>query len=406
MKITIYTSMMTGFIMSVIRAREPYFRFLIKQQWCSFFGIALDENDKHTSAQYVNDSLATFLTSSLNVELVHVILEAITKHTKSFVDPTVNHLNFKGATLAKDKSEFTIDTIMIKNPDKWKVAKLPDFLEQEFDTAATKHKGTIRLAKNSHGKLPSGKPEDPLLLKQMEAVDKTEEVLVINEDVKVTEYAPMAFAFLRRLDEIDHETVKASLNPVANRDSVFKAGESQGKSGSFFFFSHDKKFIIKTMTPSDFKTYNRLFDEYIQAVATRRHSLLARIYGIYKIEMEEVAPVHLILMGNTKKSNDANIVNIFDLKGSFVNREVVGKGLKNTATLKDINLLNLAKSNSSLLMFREEDRQELMENLERDIVMLRDKNIMDYSLLLAIEKNPEWRDPYALPGHSRTVASN
>lgn len=32
-----------------------------------------------------------------------------------------------------------------------------------------------------------------------------------------------------------------------NIDAVFKAGESQGKSGSFFFFSHDRKFIIKTM---------------------------------------------------------------------------------------------------------------------------------------------------------------
>lgn len=125
MKITIYTSMLTGFIMSIIRAREPYFRFLIRQQWCSFFGIDLDENDKQTSAQYVNDSLATFLTSSLNVELVHVILEAITKHTKSYVDPTHNHTNFKNETLHKEKSQFTIDTIMIKNPDKWKVAKLP-----------------------------------------------------------------------------------------------------------------------------------------------------------------------------------------------------------------------------------------------------------------------------------------
>jgi hypothetical protein len=31
-------------------------------------------------------------------------------------------------------------------------------------------------------------------------------------------------------------------------DMVFKAGEGAGRSGSFFFFSHDKKFIIKTMT--------------------------------------------------------------------------------------------------------------------------------------------------------------
>ena len=70
----------------------------------------------------------------------------------------------------------------------------------------------------------------------------------MNEDVKITEFAPDVFAYLRNLDQIDHEHIKESLSPDKNRDSVFKAGESQGKSGSFFFFSHDKNFIIKTMT--------------------------------------------------------------------------------------------------------------------------------------------------------------
>jgi hypothetical protein len=57
--------------------------------------------------------------------------------------------------------------------------------------------------------------------------------------------------------------------------------------------------------------------------------------------MEDIEPVSLILMGNTKKCEDKNIEHVFDLKGSLVNREVKGKNFKNTATLKDINLLNL-----------------------------------------------------------------
>lgn len=39
-----------------------------------------------------------------------------------------------------------------------------------------------------------------------------------------------------------------SLSPKYNLDMVFKAGEGAGRSGSFFFFSHDRKWIIKTMT--------------------------------------------------------------------------------------------------------------------------------------------------------------
>ena len=66
--------------------------------------------------------------------------------------------------------------------------------------------------------------------------------------------------------------------------------------------------------------------------------------------MEEVEPVHLVLMGNTKDAKDWNIVHIFDLKGSVINREVFGKDLKNTATLKDLNLKQ--KKNLNLLRFR------------------------------------------------------
>lgn len=140
------------------------------------------------------------------------------------------------------------------------------------------------------------------------------------------------------------------------------------------------------MTDSDLSAFKKLFKDYFKDVATRTNSLLARIYGIYTVKMEDVEPVHLILMGNTKKSNDKNIVNVFDLKGSFVNREVNTKNLKATATLKDINLLNLCKQ-KILLRFRDHDKREILDMLERDSEMLRRHNLMDYSLLFAIEKN-------------------
>jgi hypothetical protein len=38
-----------------------------------------------------------------------------------------------------------------------------------------------------------------------------------------------------------------SLDINKNREMIFKAGEGSGKSGSFFFFSKDNKFLIKTL---------------------------------------------------------------------------------------------------------------------------------------------------------------
>ena len=94
------------------------------------------------------------------------------------------------------------------------------------------------------------------LMKKAETI--VENKLVINEDIEVTEYAPDVFAFLRQKDGYDNDILRKSLDPEANKKMVFKAGESQGKSGSFFFFSADQRFIIKTMTDSDFDAFQRI----------------------------------------------------------------------------------------------------------------------------------------------------
>jgi hypothetical protein len=38
-----------------------------------------------------------------------------------------------------------------------------------------------------------------------------------------------------------------SLDVNKNRRKILNAGESAGKSGTFFFFTHDNKFIVKTL---------------------------------------------------------------------------------------------------------------------------------------------------------------
>ena len=70
-----------------------------------------------------------------------------------------------------------------------------------------------------------------------------------------------------------------------NVESIFKAGEGMGKSGSFFFFSHDDKFLIKSMTTSDFETFMKVFRAYFEHVSCFDESLLARIYGVYSVQM-------------------------------------------------------------------------------------------------------------------------
>jgi len=79
---------------------------------------------------------------------------------------------------------------------------------------------------------------------------------------------------------------------------VFKAKESAGKSGSFFFFSYDKQFLIKTMNDNEMEVFVEALPEYFEHLKNNPDSLLARIYGIFTVLMEDLTPVHILLMAN------------------------------------------------------------------------------------------------------------
>ena len=76
------------------------------------------------------------------------------------------------------------------------------------------------------------------------------------------------------MDNIDKAKIKYSLSAKRNRDQAFKAGESQGKSGSFFFFSHDGKFIIKTMYDSELEIFMKALPDYFKHYKATRTALL------------------------------------------------------------------------------------------------------------------------------------
>lgn len=173
-----------------------------------------------------------------------------------------------------------------------------------------------------------------------------------------------------------------------------------GKSGSFFFFSHDGTFLIKTMTLGDFNAFKKLFKYYFEHVNVQKDSLLARIYGVYSVKMDEQDPVYLILMGssamvtNVEGKISQNYVKAkFDLKGSMVKRLTKGDNLKNTEMLKDKNLLRM-KSEDSFLRFETEEITNIMNQVAKDISLLCQFNLMDYSLLLVVEYNKNYVDRY------------
>lgn len=82
----------------------------------------------------------------------------------------------------------------------------------------------------------------------------------------------------------DPEILEISLSPKANRNQVFKAGEGAGRSGSFFFFSHDRKFIIKTMSKTELDLLLSIMPHFAAYYKRNPNSLLAKIFGAFTVK--------------------------------------------------------------------------------------------------------------------------
>ena len=88
-------------------------------------------------------------------------------------------------------------------------------------------------------------------------------MLEIKVNAVITSYLKEKFAEILELDGISLQTIGESLDLQKNKKMVFKSGESEGKSGSFFFFSHDNRFLIKTMMPDEKVVLTQMISDYV-----------------------------------------------------------------------------------------------------------------------------------------------
>ena len=64
----------TGIFLTAVRFHEPLFRFLIVKDIYEYWGEIYSDESTEQEQQINNDALSSFLNSSLNVELVFIIL--------------------------------------------------------------------------------------------------------------------------------------------------------------------------------------------------------------------------------------------------------------------------------------------------------------------------------------------
>ena len=121
----------------------------------------------------------------------------------------------------------------------------------------------------------------------------------INMKSQFISHLETKFEKIMELDGITSEDLMASLSCEKNRDMVFKAGEGAGQSGSFFFFSYDNRFIIKTLRGHEKQTIFKIIDDFIDHIQkSDNKTLLAKIYGLFTIKTNMFADLDVIVMQN------------------------------------------------------------------------------------------------------------
>ncbi|KAG7095491.1 hypothetical protein E1B28_006230 [Marasmius oreades] len=214
-------------------------------------------------------------------------------------------------------------------------------------------------------------------------------------DFKFKDYAPWVFRSLREdyfyLDPADY------LLSLTSKYILSELG-SPGKSGSFFYFSRDYRFIIKTIHHKEHKFLLRVLKRYYDHVKSNPHTLLSRFYGLHRVKLPRGRKIHFVIMNNLFPPHK-DIHETYDLKGSTVGREWVdkhkdepplspseshssssSKKKKQSPVKKDLNWIK----EGSRLELGPEKRALLTEQLRRDKELLKSIHVMDYSLLVGI----------------------
>ncbi|KAI1204210.1 SAICAR synthase-like protein [Annulohypoxylon truncatum] len=196
-------------------------------------------------------------------------------------------------------------------------------------------------------------------------------------DFKFKDYAPWVFRHLRALFRLDPADYLMSLT---GKYILSELG-SPGKSGSFFYFSRDYKYIIKTIHHSEHKFLRKILKDYYEHVTDNPNTLLSQFYGLHRVKMPYGKKIHFVVMNNLFPPH-RDIHTTFDLKGSTVGRDYREEDLEKNprATLKDLNWLR-RKRNLELGI---QKKQLFLQQLERDVRLLQKLKIMDYSLLIGI----------------------
>ena len=192
------------------------------------------------------------------------------------------------------------------------------------------------------------------------------------------------------------------------------------RAGTFFFFTSDGAFMIKTVKKEEAKAFLDMLPEYHRFMSDQkngRNSLLTRIFGMYSVQFLEdddhpnwngglyscnkhenkqsdyTERVFLVMNSVFPAKASLFVTERFDLKGSTVGRECSiqeQKAKGANAVLKDLNLKREVDAEQNKQHYAcginvgKKKKNAIMAQLKNDVNLLNQCGVLDYSLLVGV----------------------
>lgn len=188
---------------------------------------------------------------------------------------------------------------------------------------------------------------------------------------------------LEALGSLDGGTVtdfKQVLHSLGAASGEYRSMSTNSKSGEFFFFSEDRRFLIKTVSSKEATLLRRMIPAYQNHIAQCPDSMIVRFAGLFHVEVPTLMSQHFVVMLSVFEPSVA-IHETFDLKGSLHKR----KKREGESIGKDEDWL----ASGHRLRVSARQRSRLCAVHELDARLLKSFKVMDYSLLVGTHYKSE-----------------
>ncbi|XP_040819204.1 phosphatidylinositol 4-phosphate 5-kinase-like protein 1 [Ochotona curzoniae] len=209
--------------------------------------------------------------------------------------------------------------------------------------------------------------------------DFSEVLTQVHEGFELGTLAGPAFARLRRSLGLVEEDYQAALGP----GGPYLQFLSTSKSKATFFLSHDQRFFLKTQRRREVRVLLAHLPRYVQHLQRHPHSLLARLLGVHSLRVAQGKKKYFIIMQNVFFPA-GRIAERYDVKGCQVSRWVE-PGPEDSPIILVLKDLNFQGKTIQL----GPQRSWLLRQMELDTAFLRELNVLDYSLLMALQRLQE-----------------